>query len=365
MTGSSFARWGHRGAALLAAVAAVLLVAACGGGGSQQGSEGGAPYTIGVSNGFISSEWRTQMIQDLERVNKEYMEEGLTEELVIESADVDVQGQIQQMRNLINQGVDAIIVNPNSVTGLNQVIKEASDAGIVVISVDQEIPAEGAINVVIDQAEWARRSAEWLVEQLGGEGDVVVINGIAGHPANEARYDAVKEVFSRNPGIEVIAEANANWDQATGQQKMSNILASETGIDGVWTQDGMARGVLQAIVASDPERFPVVVGEARLGYMRLWHELRQQDEDFSSYGVINPPGVGASGLRVAVEMLRGKELKEGVLSGEANNTIYVPIPGVVNDQNFDEWYARVKDKEGEYVLDGIISREKAQSYFKQ
>ena len=344
---------------------AVVFAAACGGG-SQSGNGGGegnqGPFTIGVSNGFISSEWRTQMIDDLQRVNDEYKQEGLTEDLVIESADVDPQGQIQQMRNLINRGVDAIIVNPNDATALDQVIGQAEQAGIPVIAVDQEIDAPGVTNVVIDQGEWASMGAEWLVEELGGEGDVVVINGIAGHPANEARFDAVKQVFADNPGIEVVQETNADWDQATAQQEMSNILASQPNIDGVWTQDGMARGVLQAVQAANPGEYPVISGEARSGYMRLWQEVRQQNPDFASYGPVNPPGVGASGLRVAVELLQGREIKQSELQGEAGNTLYVPIPGVVTNQNLDEELQKI-DVEGEYVLDGIISREQAQSYF--
>ena len=261
-----------RALALVVCSVAVVFAAACGGGG--QGGNGGGqggnqgPFTIGVSNGFVSSEWRTQMIDDLQRVNDEYKKEGLTEDLVIESANVDTQGQIQQMRNLINRGVDGIIVNPNDATALDQVIGQAENAGIPVIAVDQEIDAPGVTNVVIDQGEWARMGAEWLVEELGGEGDVVVINGLAGHPANEARYDAVKAVFAENPGIEVVQETNADWDQATAQQEMSNILASQPNIDGVWTQDGMARGVLQAVQADQPRRVP---GDLRRGPLRL-HE---------------------------------------------------------------------------------------------
>lgn len=360
---------------LVLAVAMVAVVAACGGGGNAGGGQGGGegggggenqgPFTIGVSNGFVSSEWRTQMIDEMEQVNEEYQREGLTEELVIESADVDVQGQIQQMRNLINRGVDAIVINPNDVSALNQVIGEAADAGIPVISVDQEIGAEGATNVVIDQAEWARMSAEWLVEELGGEGDVVVINGIAGHPANEARYAAVQEVFEQNPGINVVQEANANWDQATAQQEMSSILASRPNIDAVWTQDGMARGVLQAVQESNPDQFPVISGEARSGYMRLWDEVRQEDDSFSSYGVVNPPGVGASGLRVAVEMLQGKEIAQDQLQGEAGNTLYVPIPGTVTNDNLQEELEEISSREGEYVLTGTISRQEAQAFFQQ
>ncbi|WP_366519217.1 substrate-binding domain-containing protein, partial [uncultured Thermanaerothrix sp.] len=68
-------------------------------------------FTIGISNPFVGSEWRSQMIKDLQEVNAEYMAQGLTNELIIESYDTDVQGQIQQIRNLMNKGVDAIIVN--------------------------------------------------------------------------------------------------------------------------------------------------------------------------------------------------------------------------------------------------------------
>jgi branched-subunit amino acid transport system permease len=67
----------------------------------------GKKFTIGISNPFISSEYRTQMIQELIDVNKQYMDKGITNELVIESADTDVAGQIQQLQNLINPGVVA------------------------------------------------------------------------------------------------------------------------------------------------------------------------------------------------------------------------------------------------------------------
>src|SRR5690606_7013327 len=96
--------------------------------------EGTGPYVIGVSNGFVGSEWRTQMIQNMEELAQEFTDAGIPVELVIESADVDVQGQIQQMQNLINRGVDAIIVNPNDIAALNSALEEAADEGIVVIA---------------------------------------------------------------------------------------------------------------------------------------------------------------------------------------------------------------------------------------
>ena len=68
------------------------------------------------------------MIQELKDVNKEYMDKGIGTELVIESADTDVAGQIQQLQNLMSKGVDAILVNPGDVNGLNDTLQEAVQA---------------------------------------------------------------------------------------------------------------------------------------------------------------------------------------------------------------------------------------------
>lgn len=323
-------------------------------------------FTIGVSNGFVASEWRTQMISDMEEVADEL---GVT--LDIESADVDVQGQIQQFQNLINRDVDAIIVNPNSQDGLNSVIADAAAAGIVVIAVDQEVSAPEAINVVIDQQTWGRVNAEWLAQQLNGEGDIVVIEGFVGHPANEARVAGLMEVLDANSGIEIIGRDTGQWDQATGQQVMSDFLASLGAIDGLWTQDGMAEGALRAVRTANPDQWPEMVGEARTGYIKLWNEVKQE-RDFTSVGVVNPPGIGASGIRVAYEILQGGQVDESQYAGPFGNSLYVPIPYVVTDTDFqpegidvrpfEEVFNEVQDRADSYVLDGIITQEEAASF---
>jgi ribose transport system substrate-binding protein len=346
---------------LFAALLAILAIALVACGGTEETAD--EPFTIGISNGFVGSEWRTQMIQNMEALNAEWMEQGLTTNLVIESADVDVQGQIQQIQNLINRGVDAIIINPNDQSALSPIIEEATEQGIVVIAVDQEISAPDALNVVIDQTEWARISARWLAEQLGGQGDVVLIEGFVGHPANEARMDGVEEVFAEHPGINVVGRDTGSWDQATGQQVMSDFLASLPNIDGVWTQDGMALGVLQAIVTANPDQWPVVSGEARAGYMHLWRDVMDgPNPNFQSIGVYNPPGIGASGMRVALEILQGGTVDPAQLSGPFGNSLYVPIPGQVTNANFESEYATVADQPASYVLDGFITQEEAASF---
>ncbi|SDL33366.1 substrate-binding domain-containing protein [Tessaracoccus oleiagri] len=322
--------------------------------GTSSATEGGeepaaGPFTIGVSNGFVGSEYRTQMIQDIEEAAAPYQEEGLLEDLVLENADTDVNGQIQQVRNLINSGVDAIIINPNSGTALDAVFQEAADQDILVFAIDQAVESESVINVGIDQAAWARTSAEWLAEQVGEGGNVVVVNGISGHPANEARWNAAKEALEAG-GVNILTTVDGGWDQTTGQQQMTTLLSTYPEIDGVWTQDGMAQGVLQALIEAGKQNDVIVSGEARGGFMRLWEE-----HGLDSVAVVNPPGTGATALHFAMGMLQGQTIKDDALT-DGHNVVLELEPTITNE-NFDEVWAEHKDKPDTYVLDSILSKD--------
>lgn len=319
----------------------------------------GERLVVGVSNSFVGSEWRAQMIDNMQQVADE-----LNIELIIESADTDIQGQIQQINNLMNRGVQAIIINPGDQQALNPTLEEAVDQGIVVIAVDQQISAQGVYNVVIDQKEWAMISAEWLFEKLGGEGDVTLIEGFVGHPANEDRMDGVDEVLAQNPNINVVGRDTGAWDPATAQRVAANFLASLPNIDGMWTQDGMAEGQLLALKAANPDPWPQVVGEARASFLRTWKQTLDERPDFETIGVINPPGVGADGLRIAYLLLNGREVDETQLSGPFGNSLYMPIPGVVTNDNLDEWLAQIEGLPDSYTLDGMITQEQAEGFMK-
>lgn len=336
--------------------------------------------TIGVSNSFVSSEWRTQMIQNLEDTAADLSETlGIPVSLVIESEDTDAAGQEQQILNLINRGVDGIIVNPGDAEALRLTLEDAVAQGIPVIAIDQEVDGEGVVNVAIDQSEWARISIRWLAEQLGGEGKIVLIEGFVGHPANTARMRGVEEVLAQYPGIEVVGRETGSWDQATGQQVMSDFLASLPQIDGAWTQDGMAFGLLNAVRTANPAVWPINSGEARADYIQMWGEILEDNPDFTSIGVVNPPGVASDGLRVLVNLLLGKTIDEEQLAGPYGNTLYMPIPLVivnhdftyvdmdgnetVYEANFEESLAEAAEMPSAYTLDGMLTQEEVDAFF--
>lgn len=309
--------------------------------------EGG--FVIGVSNGYIGNGWRTQMIDSIEKLGEYYKGQGLVKEIIIQNAGVDVNNQIAQIRNLINADVDLLMIDPNSETALNPVIEEAYNAGIPVIAFDQPVKSDLALNVVIDQVEWGRNLAQWLVDELDGEGDIVIVSGLAGHPANVNRLKGMEEVLKANPGINVLSEVNGNWDQASAQQAMSNLIASYPEIDGVLTQDGMALGVVNAYEAAGKD-VPVVTGETMMGFVKKWNELKA--DGFSTYGQNNPPGIGATALGIGVRMLQGKEVK-----GLEGFSYFYPVKDHIKNDNFDAYYEKYQFEPDSYFIDEWLSEE--------
>ncbi len=320
-------------------------------------SANAADYKIGLSNGWVGSEWRTQMIEEAQAAAAAWKEKGHNVEVVVQSANVDVPGQIAHIQNFINEGVNAIIINPNSPTAFDPIFAQAKEAGILVISTDAEVSSPDALYVGIDQKAWGAAGAEWLAKTLDGKGSVVAINGVAGHPANEMRVAGYKEVFAKYPDIKLVNEVNADWDQAKGQQAMQNILATYPDVTGVWVQDGMAAGAWKSIM--DAKKTGIAAtGEIRKDFIDLWTA-----DKLNSGASVNPPGVMASALNVAVLMLDGKELKEPATAGQYKNAMYLPIP-FIDSSNLAEAAKQTEGKPGYYSYTSQLSIEDAEKLFK-
>jgi ribose transport system substrate-binding protein len=346
---------GFRAFGVLAAAGAAALAFGAAAFGSQ--ARAADSFTIGLSNGWVGSEWRTQMIEEAQAAAAAWKDRGVEVKLVIQSSDVDVQGQIAAVRNFINQGVNAIIINPNSPTAFDPIFAQAKARGILVVATDAEVSSKDAMYIGIDQKGWAMQSAEWLAKALGGKGSVVAINGVAGHPANQMRVDGYREVFAKHPDIKILNEANANWDEAQGQQTAQTLLATYPDLNGIWVQDGMAAGAWRAIAASGRKDI-AATGEIRVDFLKAWKE-----GGYNSGASVNPPGVMASALNVTVLRLQGREFKDGVFGGVYGNAIYLPIP-FIDNTNFDAVYESVKDKPAYHSVTSTVSVEDAGKFFK-
>jgi len=311
---------------------------------------------IGVSNGYVGNNWRNQMLEDLQSQFDQYKASGLVDELIVKNAGLDVDDQIEQIRSLIEMDVDLLMIDPNDEDKLDGVIEEAHRKGIPVISFDQPVSSPYAINVVIDQQLWGEKLAEWLCEELGGQGSIVMIDGLSGHPANENRLIGNRRVLEKYPGIRVIAEENANWDQVDAQKVMTELIHEYPDVDGVLTQDGMAQGVVKAFVEAGLD-IPPMTGETFVGFLRVWKELKDE-QGFETFAMNNPPGISATALGIAVRICNGYELRT-----LQDNTYYYPVRDILTNDNFEEYYEKHKDKPGAYFVDEWLTEEELDLLF--
>lgn len=115
----------------------------------------------------------------------------------------DLGKQVTQIDNFIAAGVDLILLNPGDPKAVGPAIKKAQAAGIVVVAVDTA--ADGAdATVTTNNVQAGEISCQYIVDKLGGKGDVIIENG----PQVSAVIDRVtgcKNVLGKNPGIKVLS----------------------------------------------------------------------------------------------------------------------------------------------------------------
>lgn len=348
--------------ALVFTMAAGMVFA--GGAEEANGGETEGNWVVGVSNGYIGNSWRTQMIDSIEKLGEFYRGQGLISEIIVQNAGLDTNNQIAQIRNMIAQDVDLLLIDPNSETALNPVIEEAVARGITVVVMDQPVTTDAVVSVSIDQEQWGANLAEWLVDELGGSGNIVRIEGLPGHPANVGRVRGIDRVLAANPGINLLASVNGNWVQAGSQQVMSDLLAAYPDIDGVLSQDGMALGVVQAYEAAGRE-LPVLTGELQVAFLHKWNELLEAGTGFETYGQNNPPAIGATALGIGIRLLQGKELRDDVISSTDTypRVYFYEVQHQITNENFAEYYAQYRDEPPTYFPDEFLSEEELDALF--
>ncbi|MBL4768068.1 MAG: ABC transporter substrate-binding protein [Rhodobacteraceae bacterium] len=253
-------------------------------------------YTIGISNTVQGNGWREQMVCSMKA---QALASGKVESLNIAHRNTDAAGQQEDIRNLIQAGVDAIVINPSSAEAVNSAIEEAIAAGIIVVAVDQAVTAEGAYILSNNQEKYAYLGAKWLFEELGGSGNVIYMRGAAGAGADNDRHAGFQRALAEQPGITVAHEVFTGWQQDQGKQQMLDFIATGIPFDGVWTS-GIDNVIVDALIESEVDLVPVV-GADNAGFVGQLATV----EGFTGAAVTNPGSIGGAGVTLALRILDG------------------------------------------------------------
>ena len=318
-------------------------------------ADGHKSYTIGVSNTVQGNGWREQMICAM---RAQALVEGDVTNMIVAHRNTDSAGQLEDLNNLIEAGVDAIVLNPSNPDALNSALDAAIAAGIVVVAVDAGVTAEGAYILSNNQEEYAYLGAKWLMEKIGGSGDLVYMRGIAGVSADTDRDNGFKRALAEFPDVNVVHEVFTGWQQDQGKQQMFDFLATGIPFDGVWTS-GIDNVIVDAFVESGAPLVPIV-GADNAGFVQYLSDV----EGLEGAAVTNPGSVGGAGVALAVDILNGEAgdattvLVDPVLWENATDEGRATIAAAQNPNLDPEWPVSVTIPGWtDYTMDQIIACE--------
>ncbi len=230
-------------------------------------------------------------------------------ELVIVDAQDDPAQEATNMEDLIQRGVDAILVNPTDADAIVPSIQKANEAGIPVFTIDRG--ASGGVvvaHIASDNVAGGLMAGQFLCDALGGAGKVVELEGIAGTSAARDRGQGFNDLMSGDcSGVEIIARQTANFNRAEGLSVFENILQAEPEIDGVFAHnDEMILGAVEAAKAAGRDAEIIFVGFDAVDDAVAAVEAG----DLAATIAQQPAVMGQLGVETAVIFLNGGTVEE-------------------------------------------------------
>src|SRR6476661_7765015 len=261
---------------------------------------------IAFSNNYAGSSWRQAMLKSYDIVTKKAVADKVVAAAdVFTTADKEVPTQAAQIQNLILQGYDAIVIDAASPDALNGAVKQACDAGIVVVSFDGIVTEPCAYRVVVDFEDMGKQEIEEMAKFQPKGGNLLEIRGLAGTSIDEAIHSGILEGVAAHPEFKIVASVTGDWDQTTAQKAVATVLPSLPEIVGVVDQGGDGYGAAQALAAAGRPRPTIIMGN-RQDELEWWKEQKVKD-GYTTWSASIAPGVSTLAFWVAQQVLDGNK----------------------------------------------------------
>jgi len=315
-----------------------------------------APWKVIHIGNFVGNDWHTIQIAQFDKTANAMKAAGLISQFTQVHANASVPVQIQQLRTAIEQGYEAIVIEPNSATALDPLIDQAFKAGIVVVTQDSPAETINAINVGGNAVQYGGTKAEELVANLGAKGDVLMLSGLPGNPDNALFDQGAHSVFDNCPGIKVVQTLYTNWDPATAKSMTLQYLETHQGqkIDGVWDSSGLAMAGIHAFETAGVPVPAVVNGNPDKGYLAYW--LANTDKGFRGGANALPSASGAdAGMRVAMKVLEGQGLKVSDIPAQIPTLTVNDLKSWVDPSWTPDTPGMTDQTVGKYLSDDILA----------
>ena len=299
---------------------------------------------IALSNNYAGNSWRQAMLKSWDKATKEAVSKGVVASAqAFTTAENQATEQAAQIQNLVLQGVDAIVVNAASPTALNGAIKQACDAGIVVVSFDGIVTEPCAYRVAVDFKKLGSMQIDYLKTRLPEGGNLLEIRGIAGVFVDDEIHEGTVTA-AKDSKFKIVGSVHGNWTQTVAQKEVAGILPTLPEIKAVATQGGDGWGAAQAFAAAGRPTPTIFMGN-REDELSWWKEQKDKN-GYATMSASIAPGSSTFAFWVAQQVLAGAKVPKEMT-----------LPILVVTQEDLEQKLKETDKGGvtnkEYTLDEV------------
>lgn len=274
---------------------------------SAPAAEGKAEYAV-VLKVLSSQFWQTMR----DGIQAEADKMGIKVDIYAANTEDDVEGQVTLLENAISTGYKAIGVAPISDVNLNNAIADATSKGIKIVNIDEKVNMDalaelgGACTayVATDNVAVGKLGAEYLIEQIGGAGEVAIVEGKAGAVSGENRRDGAKAAFEA-AGLTIVESQPADWDRTKAYDVATNYITAHPDLKAIYCcNDTMAMGVQEAVEASGKD-IKVCGTDGNDDAIQS-----VADGKLAATVAQDPAAVGAKGLQLMVEAVENDTAME-------------------------------------------------------
>ncbi|MDD3346754.1 substrate-binding domain-containing protein [Oscillibacter sp.] len=262
---------------------------------------------LGFSNSYNGNSYRQKEEELFFNLADQLKEMGVLKDYIVTESNSDNATQASQIQSLVLKGVDVIIVDPGSTTALNSAIEEAWDAGVPCVIVnDGPVTTDKCYQINFDYKGAIMPAAQYIVDRLGGKGNVLISRGIAGVESDTNFYAGMREVLDKYPDIHIVAEVYGQWTGSIAQKEISSVLPSLDQVDAVLGEGGDGYGAVMAFQAANRD-IPLIIGGNRGNFMSWWAQA-YKDSGYETMSWTTSPAIAAASIFVAIDVARGIEV---------------------------------------------------------
>lgn len=279
---------------------------------AEQSIEQNKKYVV-FAQDTMKNDWRIAQVQQVEQ--------GLSHYPHIKFSYSDANGntamQIKNIEDHLYAGLDVLVTSPRDSRIMTGLINKVYQSGTPVVLLSRTIMNDAYTTFIHpDNKAIARKAAQFVVKQLQGKGNIIMLTGVPGATTTQHRSSAFKEIMEQYPDIKLEIRV-ANYLRADAIKAIEEIINDDIKIDAIYAHsDSMAIGAIMALKLNGIDPKPLTI--VGIDYISDARKLIRTGEMDATYLY---PTAGKEGAQAVVDILAGKVVPKEIIIDSTEITI--------------------------------------------